>query len=126
MLKLCLRGQDNLPFFAFLPALSPQRAETSPDKDHTDRQALAFKANRLWAHYMQHVQDVAATVSRDSDMEDNTVTAIRQHKSGRRAACKTSKKVDYKSPSAAVKRQWLIFASATTTERLLILPSRSW
>jgi hypothetical protein len=30
MLKLCPRGQDNLPFFAFLPALSPQRAETPP------------------------------------------------------------------------------------------------
>jgi hypothetical protein len=75
MLKLCPRGQEGSPFFTFffLHHLPHQLRVLLSDEDHTDRQALAVKADRLWAHNAQHTHDVAATVAQASDDEENMV-----------------------------------------------------
>ncbi len=84
MLKLCPRGWETSPFitFFFLHRLPRKLRVLLSNEAHTNKRAVAVKADRLWALNMQHAHDTVAVVAWDSDMEDNTVAAVRQHRDG--------------------------------------------
>jgi hypothetical protein len=74
------------------------------DEDHTDRRALAVKADRLWAHNAQHAHDVVAAVTCASDDEENMVAVARHQKRGGQPPTRQVKKTGYRSLSTADKK----------------------
>jgi hypothetical protein len=93
MLKLFPRGQEGSAFFTFffLHRLPMQLRVLLSEEDHTDRRALAEKADRLWAYNAHHTPDVVAVISRDSDSDEATVAAV-QGRSNRQGRVEKKKK----------------------------------
>lgn len=74
MLKLCPKRRKNRPSSHISSCIVPRELWVLlSDEDHIHRCALAVKVYRLWGHNVQHAHDKVATVSRESNMEDNTV-----------------------------------------------------
>jgi hypothetical protein len=86
MTRICPRGQDNNLFFTycFLHRLPREIRIMLTDVDHTDRRALAVRADQIWAHNARYPHDaaVAAVAVQEEPSSVAAVSTRGQQRSG--------------------------------------------